>query len=55
MTGLKQNFLGYPVITNYDGGNPMTTGPTNQNHIPIGIWINNGQEQKKFFRLVSSP
>jgi hypothetical protein len=46
---------GYPVITNYDTGNSATTGPTNQTKIPIGIWINNRQEQNKFFRIMASP
>jgi hypothetical protein len=46
---------GYPVITNYDGGNPTTTGPTNQAQIPIGIWLYSNQDPQKFFRVTGSP
>jgi len=46
---------GYSVITNYDYGNPTQGGPTNATQMQLGIWLNNGQEPTKFFRIRTSP
>jgi hypothetical protein len=46
---------GYPVITNYDYGDTTQGGPTNATQIQLGIWINNGEEPHKFFRVLASP